>query len=173
MKIILAALAIALAPIPAAAQQAATPSPATAVVPVVTAPTPKRPVRRVALRKPVSPNVARVAAANRAATQEPQAQAFVNAVQLFPFNDGAIYQVYTAPGAVTDIALQAGETLVAVAAGDTARWVIGDTTSGTGADKRTHILVKPFAAGLATNLVVTTDRRSYHLQLTATSRTAT
>lgn len=37
--------------------------------------------------------------------------------------------------------------------------------------KRTHILVKPFTSGLATNLVVTTDRRSYHLQLTATSRT--
>lgn len=52
------------------------------------------------------------------------------------------------------------------------RWVIGDTTSGTGVDKRTHILVKPFTSGLAANLVVTTDRRSYHLQLTATSRTA-
>lgn len=172
MKIILAALAIALAPMPAAAQQAATPSPAKAVVPVVTAPPPKHPARQGGIRKPFSANVARVAAANRAATQEPQAQAFVNAVQLFPFSDGAIYQVYTAPGAVTDIALQAGETLVAVAAGDTARWVIGDTTSGTGTDKRTHILVKPFATGLATNLVVTTDRRSYHLQLTATSRTA-
>jgi type IV secretion system protein VirB9 len=61
---------------------------------------------------------------------------------------------------------------VAVAAGDTVRWVIGDTTSGSGADKRTHILVKPFAAGLATNLVITTDRRSYHLQLNATSHTA-
>jgi type IV secretion system protein VirB9 len=116
--------------------------------------------------------VARVAAANRAATLEPQAQGFVNAVQVFPFSDGAIYQVYTAPGAVTDIALQPSENLVAVAAGDTVRWVIGDTTSGTGADKRTHILVKPFNSGLATNLVVTTDRRSYHLQLSATSRTA-
>ena len=64
---------------------------------------------------------------------------------------------------MTDIALQPGENLVAVAAGDTVRWVIGDTTSGTGADKRTHVLVKPFTAGLATNLVITTDRRSYHL----------
>jgi type IV secretion system protein VirB9 len=96
----------------------------------------------------------------------------VNAVQVFPFSDGAIYQVYTAPGAVTDIALQPGEALVAVAAGDTVRWVIGDTTSGSGTDKRTHILVKPYASGLATNLIVTTDRRSYHLQLSATSRTA-
>jgi type IV secretion system protein VirB9 len=123
-------------------------------------------------RKRANPMVARVAAANRAATVEPLAQGFVNAVQVFPFSEGAIYQVYTAPGAVTDIALQPSENLVAVAAGDTVRWVIGDTTSGTGADKRTHILVKPFTSGLATNLVVTTDRRSYHLQLTATSRTA-
>ena len=106
------------------------------------------------MRKRLNPTVARVAAANRAATLAPPAQAFVNAVQIFPFSDGAIYQVYTAPGAVTDIALHPGENLVAVAAGDTVRWVIGDTTSGTGADKRTHILVKPFASNLATNLVI-------------------
>lgn len=171
MKIILAALAIAITPTVAVAQPAAAPSAITGT-PAVATPAPKPQVRRAAARKPVSPNIARVAAANRAATQEPQAQAFVNAAQIFPFSDGAIYQVYTTPGAVTDIALQAGETLIAVAAGDTARWVIGDTTSGSGTDKRTHLLVKPFAAGLATNLVVTTDRRSYHLQLTATSRTA-
>lgn len=123
-------------------------------------------------KRPAPPAVRRVAAANRAATEEPQAQAFVNAVQVYPFSEGAIFQVYAAPGAVTDIALQPGESLVAVAAGDTVRWVIGDTSSGSGADKRTHVLVKPFASGLATNLVITTDRRSYHLQLTATSRTA-
>lgn len=170
MNIILAASAAAVIAMPAAAQTVALPPPATTIVPVA-APAPKPPLRRAAIHK-TSPNVARVAAANRAAMQEPKAQAFVNAVQIYPFSDGAIYQVYTAPGAVTDIALQAGETLIAVAAGDTARWVIGDTTSGTGIEKRTHILVKPFASGLATNLVVTTDRRSYHLQLTATSRTA-
>src|SRR3546814_12193844 len=70
------------------------------------------------------------------------------------------------------MARRPGEGRVSVAAGDTVRWVIGDTTSGSGAEKRTHILVKPFASNLATNLVVTTDRRGYHLQLTATSRTA-
>ena len=144
-------------PVPAAADKPSAPRPA---------------VRHARVRKPVSPAVARVAIATRAATQQPTAQAFVNAVQVYPFSDGSIYQVYTAPGAVTDIALQPGENLVAVAAGDTVRWVIGDTTSGAGADKRTHILVKRFASGLATNLVITTDRRSYHLQLTATSRTA-
>lgn len=172
MKFVLALLAIALATAPASAQTVSSPKVSAPVAAPAAAPVPKPPVRRVRVKRPISPDVARVAAANRAATQEPQAQAFVNAVQVFPFADGAIYQVYTAPGAVTDIALQPGESLVAVAAGDTVRWVIGDTTSGSGTEKRTHILVKPFASGLATNLVITTDRRSYHVQLTATSRTA-
>jgi type IV secretion system protein TrbG len=129
------------------------------------------PKRRHAHR-PVSTALHRVAVANRDATREPARQGFINANQVYAWNDGAIYQAYTAPGAVTDIALQPGENLIAVASGDTVRWVIGDTTSGSGADKRTHILVKPFASGLATNLVITTDRRSYHLQLASTARTA-
>jgi type IV secretion system protein TrbG len=170
MKIILAASALALGASSSMAQTV----PAVPAAPVAAEASPiaKPLVRRATMRKRVAPVVARVAAANRAATLEPQAQGFVNAVQVFPFSDGAIYQVYTAPGAVTDIALQVGESLVAVAAGDTVRWVIGDTTSGAGAEKRTHILVKPFASGLATNLVITSDRRTYHVQLTATSRTA-
>lgn len=113
-----------------------------------------------------------VAVANRLATMEPSAQGFLNAVQVYPFAEGAIYHVITAPGRVTDIALQPGETLVAVASGDTVRWVIGDTTSGSGPEKRTHVLVKPFSAGLATNLVISTDRRSYHIALTSIARTA-
>jgi type IV secretion system protein TrbG len=172
MKIMLAASAFWLLVAPASAQSVTSPQSPTTVAAPATSPVPKPHSRRLHAKRAISPVVARVAAANRAATQEPSRQAFVNAVQVFPFSDGAIYQVYTAPGAVTDLSLQPGESLVAVAAGDTVRWIIGDTTSGSGAQKRTHILVKPFASGLATNLVITTDRRSYHLQLTATSRTA-
>lgn len=108
-----------------------------------------------------------VAAAARAGLIEPSASAFINATAILPFVEGAIYHLYAAPERVTDVALQPGEVLVAVASGDTARWVMGDTTSGVGADKRVHILVKPFAAGLATNLVITTDRRTYHLALSS------
>lgn len=118
------------------------------------------------------PPAARVAAANRAALQEPQASGYVNAVQVYPYMEGALYRLYAAPEQVSDIALEPGETLSAVSAGDTVRWVIGDTTSGEGADKRVHVLVKPFAAGLRTNLVILTNRRSYHLQLDSTDRTA-
>lgn len=113
-----------------------------------------------------------VAAAIRAATLEPSANGYINAAQVYPFAEGRVYRLYTAPGRVTDIALEAGETLVSVAAGDTARWTVGDTTSGSGASRRTHVLVKPFAPGLSTNLVITTDRRAYHLALIATPATA-
>jgi len=108
-----------------------------------------------------------VAAANAAGTVEPAADAFIAASAVLPLVDGQIYHVLTAPEAVTDIVLQPGEVLGSVAAGDTARWVIGDTTSGAGADKRAHVLVKPIGPGLATNLVITTDRRTYHLTLTS------
>lgn len=172
MKRLLALSAASLAMVSASAQHAPPPPVKPTPAPSATASTPAKPPVRKQVRKSMSPGAARVAAANRAATQQPQAQGFVNAVQVYPFSESMIYQVYTAPGAVTDLALQPGENLVAVAAGDTVRWVIGDTTSGSGTDKRTHVLVKPFASGLATNLVITTDRRSYHLQLTATARTA-
>lgn len=114
----------------------------------------------------------RVRSANREATREPAARGFVHAVQVYPFNEGVLYRLFAAPERVSDITLQAGETVVSVAAGDTARWTVGDTTSGSGGSKRVHILVKPFAAGLSTNLVITTDRRVYHLQLESTASTA-
>jgi P-type conjugative transfer protein TrbG len=114
----------------------------------------------------------RVTAANRAALREPTGPGFFNAVQVYPYAEGVMYRLFTAPERVSDIALQPGETLVSVAAGDTARWTVGDTSSGAGAGKRTHILVKPFAPGLRTNLVIATDRRIYHLQLESTPATA-
>ncbi len=113
-----------------------------------------------------------IQSATRSATVEPVATGFVNGAQVYPYSEGTIYQVYAAPGLVTDIALQPGENLIAVASGDTARWVLGDTTSGSGPAKQTHVLVKPFSAGLQTNLVITTDRRAYHVRLISTSGTA-
>ena len=110
-----------------------------------------------------------VAAANRKALVEPDPSGFINAAQIYPWSEGAIYRLFTAPGLVSDVALQPGETLVSVAAGDTTRWVIGDTTSGAAPGKRTHILVKPIAAGLRTNLVITTDRRVYLVALESRS----
>ncbi|WP_066519159.1 P-type conjugative transfer protein TrbG [Sphingobium cloacae] len=116
----------------------------------------------------------RVGAANAAARIQPTRDGYVNAIQQYPWTEGALYQVYTAPGQVTDIALQEGEQLVGpgpVAAGDTVRWIIGDTVSGSGPTARVHILAKPTRPDISTNLVVNTDRRTYHLELRATPST--
>ncbi|WP_448662503.1 P-type conjugative transfer protein TrbG [Sphingomonas sp. CJ20] len=116
----------------------------------------------------------RIGSANAAARVEPARDGFLNAIQQYPWSEGALYQLYAAPGQVTDIALQEGEQLVGpgpVAAGDTVRWIIGDTLSGAGPAQRVHILVKPTRAGLATNLVINTDRRTYHVELRSTATT--
>lgn len=116
--------------------------------------------------------VSSVVTANKAALRDPAKSGFVNAVQVYPYSEGALFRLFAAPERVSDIALQPGETLTSVAAGDTVRWTVGDTTSGNGETKRTHLLVKPFAPGLSTNLVIITDRRVYHVQLTSTPSTA-
>lgn len=115
---------------------------------------------------------AHVQAANTEALREPSRAGYIDAVQVYPYSEGALYRLYAAPERITDIALQAGETITSVAAGDTVRWTVGDTTSGSGETKRAHILVKPFSAGLSTNLVITTDRRVYRLQLLSTAATS-
>lgn len=89
------------------------------------------------------------------------------------FAERGVYDLVAAPGQITDIVLEPGETLVEanpIAAGDTARWVIGDTTSGEGGGRRVHVLVKPVQSDLSTNLIINTTRRSYHLQLRSSSR---
>jgi type IV secretion system protein VirB9 len=113
----------------------------------------------------------RVTDANEAAAVEPTQDGYINAIQVYPYAEGALYQLYTAPETVSNIALQPGEEIVAVSAGDTVRWVIGDTVSGAGETARAHVLVKPIAEGLRTNLVIITDRRAYHLELTSTPET--
>ena len=113
----------------------------------------------------------RVTSANVAARVEPTKDGYINAIQVYPYTEGALYQLYTAPEQVSDIALQPGEKIVAVSAGDTVRWVIGDTVSGSGNSARAHVLVKPIKENIKTNLVIITDRRVYHLELTSTDAT--
>ena len=117
---------------------------------------------------------ARVDQANGAARIQPTRAGYINAIEVYPYSDGALYQVYAAPGEITDISLEPNEQLVGsgpVAAGDTVRWIVGDTESGTGPTKRVHILVKPTRADLVTNLVIDTDRRTYHLELRSDEKT--
>jgi type IV secretion system protein TrbG len=113
----------------------------------------------------------RVDEANAAATKEPVKSGYINAIQVYPFSSGALYRLYSAVNQVSDVALQPGEKLVSVSTGDTVRWIVGDTSSGAGTAAQVHILVKPIAADLKTNLVITTERRTYHLELESTETT--
>lgn len=134
-----------------------------------------KPLSATTAGPPESPNpTIRVADANVAARVQPTRAHYINAIQIYPFTEGALYEVYATPEEITDIALQPGEQLVGtgpVAAGDTVRWIIGDTISSAGATRQVHILVKPTAPGLTTNLVINTDRRTYHLELRSTPST--
>ena len=79
------------------------------------------PGARTAARDEADPH-ARVDQANGAARVQPTRAGYINAIQVYPYSDGALYQVYAAPGEITDIALEPGEQLVGsgpVAAGDT------------------------------------------------------
>ena len=131
------------------------------------------PGARTAPHDVADPHV-RVDQANGEARVQPTRAGYINAIQVYPYSDGALYQVYAAPGEITDIALEPGEQLVGsgpVAAGDTVRWIIGNTESGTGPAKRVHILLKPTRPDLVTNLIIDTDRRTYHLELRSDDKT--
>lgn len=112
----------------------------------------------------------RVSHANREARVAPSREGYINAIQVWPYSDGALYQVYASPGRVTTINLQPGEELITVAAGDTVRWIVGDTTSGSGDELRTSVLIKPTRVDLNTNLVITTTRRTYLIELSSTEQ---
>lgn len=100
----------------------------------------------------------------RDATQRPGNAANSESKTVYSYTPDSIYTLYGAPGRVIDIQLQPGEKLSGpVIAGDTVRWVVGTTVSRNGASTVTHVLVKPIQAGLETNFIITTDRRSYHL----------
>ena len=106
-----------------------------------------------------------IVAANLDARAASRSDAFIGGVQVFAWSPGRVFEVWTAPLRVTTLTLGVGETLVSKAAGDTVRWQIGETTSGDGAGQRTHVLLKPLQRGLETNLVLTTNRRVYFIDL--------
>ncbi len=136
--------------------------------------------------KPPMSTVEVLDAARRTATQQPAPDGFINAVQLYEYQLGAVYEVVTAPGFVTAIRLRPGEQLLDAAAGDTARWLIDTTTSGAvdepshqttrfsppDAKPRTTVIVKPRRPMLQTNLIITTDQRTYLIDLRSVDVTA-
>jgi type IV secretion system protein VirB9 len=78
--------------------------------------------------------------------------------------------VVCAPLSLCEIQLQPGETVKDVFVGDTVRWKVDPATSGTGGNQRISIIIKPNDPNLATNMVITTSRRVYHIALRSSLR---
>jgi P-type conjugative transfer protein TrbG len=155
--------------------QTATPRPAPPAAvsrpaqPLVTvaqaAPAPRPPARRrVAARTYARPPaLTTVQSANSSARDYPSAGAYVNAALYYDFEPGRLYTVHTSPRFLTAISLRPGEKLISKAAGDTVRWVLGETVQGSGATQQVIVMVKPIRGGLRTNIILTTDQRTYLL----------
>ena len=80
-----------------------------------------------------------------------------------------IPRILCRPNHLTDIALQAGEKVMAVHAGDTARWQISPAKSGADGLETVHVIVKPLMPDIRTNLLIMTDRRTYNLDLVSSA----
>lgn len=65
---------------------------------------------------------------------------------------------------VCDIELQPGEQVNNLNVGDP-RFTVEPALSGVGAAEVQHLIIKPLDVGLETSLIVTTNRRTYHMRL--------
>jgi len=102
---------------------------------------------------------------NTLSTQQPRQKRTVGAKTVFDYMEGQIYEVHAAINQITDIELAPGETLTnPPMAGDTVRWRLGVMQSGSGASARSHVVIKPLDEGIETNIIITTDRRNYHIR---------
>jgi type IV secretion system protein TrbG len=145
---------------PALAQPAApSPAPASAVAP----PSPPPPAPRSRRLRPL-PGAGIVRSANARARSYPSSDAYINSTLYYDYEAGRLYEVQTSPHFLTTIMLRPGEKLLAKAAGDTVRWVLGETAEGSGPNQQVVVLLKPIRGGLKTNIVLTTDQRTYLLE---------
>ena len=128
---------------------------------------PRHPVRhiRVSKRRVVAGagSLHTVQAANRASRSAPTAGAYINAALFYDYEPGRLYTVNTSPRFLTAITLRPGEKLISKAAGDTIRWVLGETVQGAGPSQQVIVMVKPVRGELRTNIILTTDQRTYLL----------
>lgn len=88
-------------------------------------------------------------------------------VVIFPYGE-AVPRVTCRPFRVTDLRLAPGEEILGIHAGDTTRWTFEPSESIARGQSVKHVIIKPSTAGISTNLVINTNRRTYNLDLTAT-----
>lgn len=83
---------------------------------------------------------------------------------VYEYKDSSFFQVKATMGFISDIAFKSGEKITYIGGGDSKRWLIDQATVGT----TPHLYIKPLAPGIESNLIVNTDRHSYHLYIVST-----
>lgn len=83
---------------------------------------------------------------------------------MFPYGV-VVPKINCRPYRVSDIALEPGEKILGIHAGDTVRWLFSPSISMQGDFEVAHIIIKPTMPGISTNLMIHTDRRAYHIDL--------
>lgn len=88
---------------------------------------------------------------------------------IYPY--GEVVPVITCrPLRMTDVALEPGEEIMGIHAGDTVRWQFSPSQSMKNGMAVAHIVVKPNQPGISTNLLVHTNKRTYNLDFTASDK---
>ncbi len=123
------------------------------------------PLDQGASAHPLEEALAIVAGANEQATRSPTPDGFLNAVHYYDYAPGVRYNAVAAAGYITTIRLREGETLQSLSCNDTAAYEIDQVEEGVGPAAVTLILVKPKNANTQSNWVLTTDERTYLVDL--------
>lgn len=84
-----------------------------------------------------------------------------NSMVVFKYAPNQLYKIYCRVGYLTDLSFKKGEIISFVGGGDTSAWAVEKATvAGV-----PHIYIKPTVETSTTNLIVTTNKRSYQLIL--------
>lgn len=88
-----------------------------------------------------------------------------NSMVIFKYAPNQLYKIYCRVGYLTDLSLKKGEIITFVGGGDTSAWAVEKIT----VDGVPHIYIKPTVETSTTNLIITTNKRSYQLILNTSS----
>ena len=114
---------------------------------------------RVAVPAPTSGALVHPAPASHVNDTQDAVNAQGNATMTFAYAPNQLYKIYCRRGYLTDLAFRKGETIQFVGGGDTAGWAVSSAT----VDGIPHLYIKPVVEVSTTNLIVTTNKRSYQL----------
>jgi len=106
------------------------------------------------------------------AIQQPDSENSINATTVYNYVPNYIFTIYCSPIRITTIMLQEGEKLCSPPAiGDSVRWKIAESHTGRGDNMRVILWIKPIFKDIETNIIITTDRRIYFLDVKSYTET--